>query len=238
MSGTTTTNSSPRNPRRSGIVIPNKPTFGQRLAAILVWAITNSIAATVRFRVIDPHEVLKRKDFGPAIYCAWHNRLALSIKAYYRYSRPRYDAAGVAALVSASKDGALLADIFQRFGVQPVRGSSSRRGAQALLELSTWAERGYDIAITPDGPRGPRYQVAAGAMALAHITGLPIVPSSYYLNWKIQVNSWDKFQIPLPFTRCDVTVGRVMHVPKESTEEEREGLRQQLETELRSITHD
>jgi len=67
---------------------------------------------------------------------------------------------------------------------------------------------------------------------------LPVVPSSYYLNWKIQVKSWDKFQIPLPFTRCDVTVGRVMYVPKESTEEEREVLRQQLETELRSITHD
>jgi lysophospholipid acyltransferase (LPLAT)-like uncharacterized protein len=238
MSGTTKTNLPSRNPRRSGIVIPNKPTGSQRLVAILVWVITNTIAATVRFRIHDPHEVLKRKDFGPAIYCAWHNRLALSIKAYFRYSRPRYDATGVAALVSASKDGALLADIFQRFGVQPVRGSSSRRGAQALLELSTWAERGYDIAITPDGPRGPRYEVAGGAMALAHITGLPIVPSSYYLNWKIQVKSWDKFQIPLPFTRCEVTVGRVMYVPRESTDDEREVLRRQLETELRSITHD
>jgi lysophospholipid acyltransferase (LPLAT)-like uncharacterized protein len=238
MAGPTTTNLPSRNPRRSGVVVPNKPTFGQRIAAILVWAITNSIAATVRFSVRDPHGVLQRKDFGPAIYCAWHNRLALSIKAYFRYSRPRFPAAGVAALVSASKDGALLSDIFRRFGVQPVRGSSSRRGAQALLELSTWAERGYDIAITPDGPRGPRYQVAGGAMALAHITGLPIVPSSYYLSWKIQVKSWDQFQIPLPFSRCEVTVGRVLYVPKDSTEAEREVLRQQLETELRSITHD
>ena len=68
----------------------------------------------------------------------------------------------MAALVSASKDGAFLTAILEQLKVQPVRGSSSRRGAQALLELTTWAERGYDLAITPDGPRGPRYVVQEG----------------------------------------------------------------------------
>ena len=110
--------------------------------------------------------------------------------------------------MSASRDGAFLAAILERFGVQPVRGSSSRRGAQALLELTTWAERGYDLAITPDGPRGPRYVVQDGAMSLAQITGLPIVPVSYFLKWKIQLKSWDGFQIPLPFSICEVTAGK------------------------------
>ena len=75
-------------------------------------------------------------------------------------------------------------------------------------------------------------------MALAQLTGLPIVPSSYYLSWKIKLKSWDAFQIPLPFTRCEVTVGQVMYVPREVSDAERELLRQKLEAELRSITQD
>src|SRR5213075_2734928 len=106
-------------------------------------------------------------------------RLALCMVAYFGYPCKRNNTAGMAALVSASKDGALLSGILEAFGVQPVRGSSSRRGAQALVELTSWAERGYDLAITPDGPRGPRYQVQPGAIALAQLTGRPLVPVSY-----------------------------------------------------------
>jgi len=140
---------------------------------------------------------------------------------------------GLAALVSASKDGAFLTAILERFGVQPVRGSSSRRGAQALLELATWAERGYDLAITPDGPRGPRYVVQDGTMALAQITGLPVVPASFRLEWKIQLKSWDRFQIPVPFSRCEIYVGKMLTVPRDISDEEREKLRRLLEAEMR-----
>ena len=143
-----------------------------------------------------------------AIYCFWHNRLALCVKIYFQFSRAHHTAPGVAGLVSASKDGAFLSAIFHHFGVQPVRGSSSRRGAQALIELNSWAQRGYDLAITPDGPRGPRYVLAEGAITLAQITGLPLVPSSHHFNWKFSLNSWDKFKIPLPFARCDIFLGR------------------------------
>jgi lysophospholipid acyltransferase (LPLAT)-like uncharacterized protein len=122
--------------------------------------------------------------------------------------------------------------------VQPVRGSTSRRGPQALLELTTWAERGYDLTITPDGPRGPCYQIQEGVMSLAQVTGLPVVPVAFNVNWKLRVKSWDRFQIPLPFTRCEVVVGRVMRVPAETTDAERESLRQQLEAELRAISRD
>ena len=107
-----------------------------------------------------------------------------------------------------------------------------------MLELTTWAERGYDLAITPDGPRGPCYVVQEGVMALAQVTGLPIVPASYHLNWKIQLKSWDGFQIPLPFSRCEVITGRLTRVPREVPDAEREELRKQLETELRAITRD
>ena len=224
--------------RKSGIIVPHAPKWHQRLVAFLIWSVASAIAATIRYRVNDPHGFMQRRDFTQAIYCTWHNRLALCVKIYFAFSRQRHDAPGLAGLVSASKDGALLSAIFQRFGVQPVRGSSSRRGAQALLELSSWGRRGYDLAITPDGPRGPCYVVADGAITLAQITGFPLVPGAYYLNWKITVNSWDKFQIPLPFARCEISVGEVIRVPRELSDEQREALRQKLEAEMRAISRD
>ncbi len=228
----------PRTHKKSGVVVPHAPKWHQQLAAFLIWSVASAIAATIRYRINDPHGFMQRRDFGQAIYCTWHNRLALCVKIYFAFSRQRFNAPGMAGLVSASKDGALLTAIFQRFGVQPVRGSSSRRGAQALLELSSWAQRGYDLAITPDGPRGPRYVVADGAITLAQITGLPLVPGSYHLNWKITVKSWDRFQIPLPFARCDIFVGKVISIPRELTAEQREQFRREVEAEMNAITKD
>jgi lysophospholipid acyltransferase (LPLAT)-like uncharacterized protein len=229
---------SPEKLKKSGVIVPHSPTWYQRFAAWLLWILLNSVAATLRYRVRDPHGFMARKDFGQAIYCIWHNRLALCMKIYFAFGIKRHQTAGLAGLVSASRDGAFLSAVLKRFGVQPVRGSSSRRGAQALLELTTWAERGYDLAITPDGPRGPRYIVQDGAMSLAQITGLPVVPVSYFLKWKIQLKSWDGFQIPLPFSVCEVTAGKIFQVPREIADDGREELRKQLETELRAISQD
>jgi lysophospholipid acyltransferase (LPLAT)-like uncharacterized protein len=141
-------------------------------------------------------------------------------------------------MVSASRDGGLLSRVLELFGVQPVRGSSSRRGAQALREMVSWAVAGYDLAITPDGPRGPCYEVQEGVISTAQLTGLAVVPVSYYLNWKIRAKSWDRFQIPLPFTRCDVFVGKPIRVPREASDAERELLRKELERALREISRD
>ena len=228
----------PQPRKSSGVVVPHAPRWFQRLAAFLIWAAASLVALTVRFRLHDPHGVFARRDFNQAIYCFWHNRLALCVKIYFKFSQTHHAAPGVAGLVSASKDGALLSAIFHRFGVQPVRGSSSRRGAQALVELNTWAERGYDLAITPDGPRGPRYVLAEGTITLAQITGLPLVPVAHNLNWKWQLNSWDRFQIPLPFARCDVRLGKLFYIPRELTSQQREEFRCAVEAELRAITQD
>jgi len=219
-------------PRKSGVVIPHSPKWHQRLAAWILWAVFTLVSATIRYRVNDPYDFMTRKDIRQVIFCTWHNRLALSMKLYYAFGLRNHKSSGLAVLVSASRDGAFLAAILERFGVQPVRGSSSRRGAQALLELATWAERGYDLAITPDGPRGPRYIVQDGTMALAQITGLPVVPASYRLQWKIQMKSWDRFQIPLPFSRCEIYLGQMLTVPREIPDEEREKLRRVLEAEM------
>ena len=208
-------------------MVPNSPSRRQRA---LGWVVANAmrlLAATLRYRVNGGSGPAKLSD-GPVIFALWHNRLGLCMKVYESFVRPQHPHDHLAALISASKDGAFLAAILQNFGVQPVRGSSSRRGAQALLELASWAKRGYDLAVTPDGSRGPRYVVQEGVMALAQVTGLPIVPYSCQLGWKIRVKSWDGFQIPLPFAHCEMTFGELIRVPRRATGAEREQLREQL----------
>jgi lysophospholipid acyltransferase (LPLAT)-like uncharacterized protein len=160
------------------------------------------------------------------------------MRIYFAYVRERKQSIGLAALVSASKDGALLARILEDFGVQAVRGSSSRRGPQALLELTTWADRGYDLAITPDGPRGPCYIVQEGVMSLAQLTSLPVIPVSSELRPRIRLRSWDRFQIPLPFGKCVIRIGEPIRVPREATDQEREALRERLEQRLRALGSD
>ena len=220
------------------VVVPHKPKWHQRLAAALIYGLTRAVSATIRYEWRDEVGSFTRAPRPPGIYCVWHNRLALCLEIYRLYVCRLGPPGRMAAMVSASKDGGLLARVLELNGVEPVRGSTSRRGRQALLELVTWAERGFDLAITPDGPRGPCYIVQDGVIALAQLTGLPIVPVSYYLRWRIRLKSWDRFQIPLPFSPCIAYVGEPLHVPRETTEEERERLRKTLEERLRAITRD
>jgi hypothetical protein len=231
-------NPKPKAKKRSGIIVPHAPKWYQRLGALVVFISLRALLGTVRCRMRERSEFFSPGAPAPVIFCIWHNRLATCIKVLDDHRRPHNSGAGMAALVSASKDGALLARILEWFRVQPVRGSSSRRGAQAMLEMTTWAERGYDLTITPDGPRGPCYEVQEGIASLAQVTGLPIVPVAMNLNWKIRINSWDKFQIPLPFAFCEVCVGKAIHVPPNVTDDERRQIRARLQAELRAITRD
>ena len=225
-------------PKSSGVIVPRRAKWHQRLGASLIHALIRSLAATLRFSFTDQSGLFATGPKEAVIFAIWHNRLALSLVMYRKYVQRRQPSRRMAAMVSASRDGALLARILELFGVEPVRGSTSRRGPQALRELTTWGERGYDLAITPDGPRGPCYVVQDGVMALAQLTGLPIAPVSYHLNWKFRPGSWDRFQVPLPFARCAVTIGEVVRVPREASGAERERLRLKLEQALKAITRD
>jgi lysophospholipid acyltransferase (LPLAT)-like uncharacterized protein len=220
------------------VIIPHRAKWHQRLVARLIWLIVRCMAATIRFRLDDRSGYFSGAPKEAIIFAVWHNRLALSLTMYERFVLCYQPERKLGALVSASKDGGMLARVLELFRIEPVRGSSSRRGAQALRELVAWGNRGYDLAITPDGPRGPCYTVRDGVIATAQLTGLTIVPASYHLTWKIKLKSWDRFQIPLPFSRCDITTGKVMRVPREAADGEREILRQQLEAEMRAITRD
>jgi lysophospholipid acyltransferase (LPLAT)-like uncharacterized protein len=229
---------SPVPKRKSGVVVPQTAAWHGRLAARVLYHGILALSSTLRFHWDDQSGIFTSNNKQPVIYCIWHNRLALCLIIYRCYILRQQPHRRMAAIVSASRDGGLLARVLELFGVQPVRGSSSRRGAQALLELSTWAERGYDLAITPDGPRGPKYVLQDGAAAIAQVTQMPVIPVAYYLSHKKTVNSWDRFQIPLPFSRVEVTLGKTMTIPPDATDAERSALRMELENRMKAITRD
>jgi lysophospholipid acyltransferase (LPLAT)-like uncharacterized protein len=220
----------------SKVIVPEPLAWERRLAAFIAASILRLCLRTWSCRWTDTVDDLK--SGGPVIFCVWHNRLPLALASYDDYVQTKWPAAGLAAMISASRDGGLLASIVERFGVQPIRGSTSRRGPQALLEATTWMERNYSIAITPDGPRGPVYQVQEGIIQLAKLTGRPIIPTSNFTCWKICLRSWDRFQIPLPFARCELRHAAPIWVPREASDEECERLRLKLQKVMREITKD
>ncbi len=224
--------------KSSAPVIPHRAKWHGRLAARLIWAAASSVSATLRWSWKDETNLFENGGKEPVIFCLWHNRLALSLILFRRYVQWRQPQRKLAALVSASRDGGMLAHVLELFDVEPVRGSSSRRGPQALRELVSAGERGRDLAITPDGPRGPCYVVQEGIVSLAQLTGMTIVPASFRLSWKWQLKTWDRFQVPIPFARCEVHLGQPVKIPREADDAERERLRAELEARMKAITRD
>jgi lysophospholipid acyltransferase (LPLAT)-like uncharacterized protein len=218
----------PAKPPRSGVVVPVPLKWHQRLAAATIYGLLRLFMGSWRVRFRDESGILTDPDEGPVIFAVWHNRLALSMCCWLHYVHRHRPRSRLAALISASKDGGILANVLERFRVVPVRGSSSRRGRQALLESVRLVEKGHDVAITPDGPRGPVYRVQPGVILLAQLTGRPIVPAHVTIRWKLELKSWDRFQIPWPGARCDVTFKEAIRVPRETTESEREALAERL----------
>ena len=164
-------------------------------------AVLRLLYATLRVRFDDQAGALQSAE-PQAIWIFWHNRLVLV--PYIREQlkkRPK-----TAALTSASKDGEILAALLKRFNLQPVRGSSSRRGVAALIEMIRLMESGFDVGITPDGPRGPRYTFNPGAITLAQKTGVKILPVQVHYASYWRLKSWDGFMIPKPFSRVNVTL--------------------------------
>ncbi len=228
----------PKAKPKSGVVIPRKADWKGRLIARLVWTFANATAGTLRFHWRDESGLFEKEQDGPAIFCIWHNRLALSPILYRKIFRSHFPKRRLAAMVSASRDGGMLARVLELFDVQPIRGSSSKRGTQALREATTCLREGINLAITPDGPRGPCYELQPGLILLGQLTGRPIIPVSYRLSWKIRLKSWDRFQIPLPFSRCEVRLGKPLKIPRKLSKEQQEELRRELESRMREITND
>lgn len=186
---------------------------------------------TLRFDIDDRSGMVGKPPRGRFIATVWHNRLFLFPYAIHRFLPETRGEA----LVSASRDGAIVADILKRFGFGSVRGSSSRRGATALLEVADVLARGGDTAITPDGPRGPAYHLHGGIISLAQISGADIWPMNFEFSryWRLQ--SWDRLIIPKPFSRVRVIFGERYRVRQTATEQEFEAERRRLRDAMMSL---
>ena len=203
----------------------------ERLLALTGAAILKTLFLTLRLCIEDRSGVLKENGGAPVIVCFWHNRILGITFAFDRiYPKKRN---GVTVLTSPSKDGEILAQLVGAFGMKAVRGSSSRRGSSALLELVRLIRGGRDIAITPDGPRGPRYSLGPGIILLAQSTGVRIVPAHASFSRCVRMKTWDGFIIPLPFSKVSVTLDGTLTIPGELTGEEFEEKRKNLEDLLK-----
>lgn len=163
---------------------------------------------TLRFRVEDPEKILPASREQPFILAVWHNRLLL-LPPIFSLCFPHRRSVG---LISTSKDGDFVSILVERFGHGTVRGSSSRKGVIALRQLVDALNAGTNVLITPDGPRGPLYEVNQGAIFVAQKSGAAIVPMQieYARAWRLK--SWDGFFIPKPFSTVRVIFGAPIRI--------------------------
>ena len=204
-------------------------TRAQSLKASLIgWAgyfAISLIGWTVRWRSEgDEHLEEIYKSGHRAIFAFWHGRIFPA--TYYYRNR------GIVVMTSMNLDGEAIAQCIHRFGYGTARGSSSRGGLRALAQLSRDIRSGKDAGFTIDGPRGPRYVAKQGPVLLAFKTGAAIFCFHVSLKHKIQLKSWDGFQIPLPFTTAMVLNAPPIWVPANSTGEQLRAFHDQVQKVL------
>lgn len=187
-----------------------------RVFSFFIAGMVKMYAWTLRIRIDDEANIATGGS-GPVIWTFWHNRMLLVPVVYSRYIKKRRRAC---VLTSPSGDGALLAAVMRRFGLESVRGSSNKRAAQALVECRRRLLAGWDLGITPDGPRGPVYVAAPGILQLARLTQCPVMPVRVEYSKKWELKSWDRFRIPKPFSRVTITLAPVIVFGKVPLEEE------------------
>jgi len=177
------------------------------IAAWLAAAAVRLLGATLRLRVAGVERLRPLWASGrPVIYVVWHGRILMLPWAHRRLRRA-HGAPAVSVLASRSRDGELAVRYAARFGVEAVRGSSSRGGAAALRALVAAVRAGTAVVLVPDGPRGPRERLQPGVVVLAALTGAPVVPVAVAARPARRLASWDAFVVPLPFARCALVLG-------------------------------
>ena len=201
------------------------------------------VHATSRWTIVNEAAPRAYWDTGrPIIGAFWHGRLAMMPYGWRTKTMP------LNMLISNHRDGSLIADMITHFGVKSVRGSagdkvkggakSSKGGLQAMLAMAKLAAAGEGLAITPDGPRGPRMRANAGVVTLARLTGLPVFPISVSVSNRRVLSSWDKFIVPLPFSHGAFVIGDPVFVAREADAAACEQKRIAIETEINRVTRE
>jgi lysophospholipid acyltransferase (LPLAT)-like uncharacterized protein len=173
-----------------------------------------------------------QKAFIP---CFWHELLIFG--AYFLW-RLQKRGINIGFLVSPSADGELGAQLLSSYGIQAIRGSATRTGAQAMQALYTAVKKqGVCPANSPDGPKGPAREFKVGTILLAQLTQVPLVPVAYAADRAWRLSSWDRFVIPKPFSRIKIVVGQPIYVDKRLSKEALEAIRQKAEIALNDALH-
>jgi lysophospholipid acyltransferase (LPLAT)-like uncharacterized protein len=196
-----------------------------RLIAIVGYRLVALLGLTLRWRTggLEQFEVIKANGRQP-IMAFWHGRILPA--AYYFRGR------GIVVITSENFDGEWIAGIIERFGYGTARGSTSRGGQRALLQLKRDMAEGKAAGFTVDGPRGPARVAQSGAVWLAKATGNPVVPFHLEADRYWTLKSWDRTQIPKPFSTVTLLVGAPIHVPPDADEEAIELARATLDARL------
>jgi lysophospholipid acyltransferase (LPLAT)-like uncharacterized protein len=189
---------------------------GDRFVAVAGASAVRALAATWRYRTVGEETPARlRAARKPIVFTLWHGEM-LPLLWFHRNQ-------GVAVLVSEHSDGEIIAKILEWMGYSLVRGSTSRGAGRALIGLTRVLRDGNDVAITPDGPRGPKHKFAAGAVVAANRANVPIVPTVAHVDRFWRLSSWDGFVIPKPFARITIAYGPETPVhaktPREAAEE-------------------
>ncbi|UUX48239.1 lysophospholipid acyltransferase family protein [Nisaea acidiphila] len=204
---------------------------GREVASRLLAGLIRLLACTIRWQTLNPE--IRDRALGsdqPAIGAFWHNRIMLMTEIWPR-GRP------MAMLQSKHPDGRLIARTIQHLGIDDIVGSAGKGkgGAQAIRAMLRALKNGSSVAITPDGPRGPRMRVSDGIIALARMSGAPIYPVTWNVSRRRVLRSWDRFILALPFSRGIFVWGPPIHVPRDADAETQERLRLELETRLNQL---
>ncbi|MBI3013180.1 MAG: DUF374 domain-containing protein [Elusimicrobia bacterium] len=198
-------------------------TFWNHIVPRIAWLYLHCVGKTSRVLWVSRHQrtVLEERS-DPVIYAFWHGRQFFFPYVY------RNEPASV--LVSRSKDGEIIARVMRLFGLGAVRGSSSRGGVRALVELKRVLESGVTVGVTPDGPRGPQRTVASGILYLAQKTGKPILPVTYSAKRKMIFHGWDDYWVPFPFNSIVVRYGHPIFISEsDDLQKKSEELRRELD---------
>jgi len=169
-----------------------------------------------------------RENDKRVLYACWHGRM-LILSYSHRWQK-------IHVLISQHRDGELIARIIERLGFVSIRGSTTRGGTKALFEMATKGASGYDVGITPDGPKGPKFKAQLGAIYIAQRSEMPIIPITNSAKRRWTLSSWDGFIIPKPFSKTVIMIGKPIYVPLKSTPQELEKKREELEEKLVELT--
>jgi lysophospholipid acyltransferase (LPLAT)-like uncharacterized protein len=199
------------------------------LADLAFYALITILGRAARFEVEgwENHEKVMSAG-GLPIYCFWHDRIFLTT---YWWRKRR-----IVVMTSRSFDGEYIARFIQRFGYGAARGSSTRGGVGAVVEMARLMRAGCTTAFTIDGPKGPPCVAKMGAVLLAKKSGHPVLPVTMALARYWTLPSWDKFQIPKPFTRAKVFVAEAIYVAKDADEDTLNAKRDELQRTLDDLT--